>query len=435
MNTVLVFALSKIHSYKKYLIRSIIVGTIISIIVTALSILGHFRLYENIITDYFQSVSYKKAQDVVLLFITDNDYKRVFGGISPLSRRKLADIIKVLVKLKARVIALDIDITEQKSDNKYLADAFQQAVNSGIPIVIIGNLIPLEKSNRQTENLNDCLPYADENTSYTDERFLLFKKVDMGISWQDKLMYGGAMFRMDRDSVFRKAELLYMVESGDKTEKDLAHPVPSFPVTAAAAYSGMDKDALMNSLLTYHKGEIHLKGTYKEIGNIKFEKGGLITPVYIGNYRHFNYSCNLKQLLDDYGYDKPGVLTIFKDKVVIVGGTYDIQDFYITPLGKMSGMEILANITQSILNQQLISHTNFYIALFMEILFSVLISFVFIITTRLKATMLCLITLVPITVAASMVAFYSIYYWLNFIPTIAGVVIHGWFKNIGGHEK
>ena len=434
MNTVLVFALSKVQSYKKYLIRSIIVGTIISIIVTALSILGHFRLYENIVTDYFQSVSYKKAQDVVLLFITDDDYKRVFGGISPLSRRKLADIIKVLVKLKARVIALDIDITEQKSDDKYLADAFQQAVNSEIPIVIIGNLIPLEKSNKQTENLTDCLPYADENTSYIDKGFLLFKKVDMGISWQDKLMYGGAMFRLDRDSVFRKAELLYMVESGDKTEKYL-HPVPSFPVAVAAAYAGMDNDALMNSLLTYHKGEIHLKGTRKEIGNIKFEKRGLVTPVYIGNYHHFNYSCNLKQLLDDYGHDKSGALTIFKDKVVIVGGTYDVKDFYITPLGKMSGMEILANITQSILNQQLISQTNFYIALFLEILFSVLISFVFIITTRLKATMLCLITLVPITVAASIIAFYSIYYWLNFIPTIAGVIIHGWFKNIGGHEK
>ena len=81
-SSILIIILSKAKLYKAYLIKSIIVGTIISIIVTALSILGHFRPYENRITDYFQSSSLQKARDVVLLFITDDDYKQVFRGTS-----------------------------------------------------------------------------------------------------------------------------------------------------------------------------------------------------------------------------------------------------------------------------------------------------------------------------------------------------------------
>ncbi len=68
--------------------------------------LGHFRPYENPVTDVFQQLLSKKPTDIVLLFITEKEYQNGFNSISPLSRERLALIVKVLVKLGAKAIAI-----------------------------------------------------------------------------------------------------------------------------------------------------------------------------------------------------------------------------------------------------------------------------------------------------------------------------------------
>ena len=40
--------------------------------------------------------------------------------------------------------------------------------------------------------------------------FLLFEKVSPGNQWVGKVMYGGVVFRLDPDGIFRQAEALYL---------------------------------------------------------------------------------------------------------------------------------------------------------------------------------------------------------------------------------
>jgi CHASE2 domain-containing sensor protein len=64
-------------------------------------------------------------------------------------------------------------------------------------------------------------------------------------------------------------------------------------------------------------------------------KGGRIIPNFIGNYEHFSREVNLKRLLEEYRFNKVESMTIFRDKIVIIGGTFDKKDFYLTPIGRM----------------------------------------------------------------------------------------------------
>ena len=126
--------------------------------------------------------------------------------------------------------------------------------------------------------------------------------------------------------------------------------------------------------------------------------------------------------------EKSGGVTIFRDKIVFVGGTYDKKDFYLTPVGRISGMEVLANITQSIISGNLITQANFWKAFAIQVILGAIIALIFILTPRFWATLICFLTLVPMVATASILSFSNSYYWVNFIPTVAGVMLHGWVK-------
>ncbi len=424
----------KILTNKRHFTKGFLIGLVISVIVTVMAWLGHYRPYDNVLTDFLQSVTYKKAKDVTLLFITEDEYKRGFKSISPLSRSRLADTIDMLVKLEASVIALDIDISEATLEDQKLLKALENASEENIPIVVTANLTEIKNKYMLNDNSKLERPYSVERLHFTNAGFILFEDASPGNQWVNKVMYGGVDCRMDVDGVFRRADPLYMIK-----ENNSQRPVPSFPVAVSAAYLGMSEKDLEKALSNINKNSIMLstkekydkpstkEENHKEETEIHIGRDGRITPNFIGNYEHFDREVNLTRLFKDYGHGKSGGMTIFKDKVVIVGGSYDEKDFYITPVGRMTGMEILANITQNIINHNLIKHTNFWMAFVIEVLLGALVALAFILVKRFWATVICLLILLPVVVYASILSFGASYYWFDFIPTIAGVFLHGWF--------
>lgn len=426
------FIFARVSFHRKHLFRGILVGFVISVVVTILALLGHFKPYENALTDLLERIAHKKAKDVVLLFITGAEYKQGFHATSPLSRERLAKMIDVLVKLKARVIALDIDISDPTPEDQKLAHSLGLAAAAGIPVVAVGDLKEIdEKPHSEGNPVIKLRPYPVENANYTEDGFMLFEDAIPGSQWIDKVMYGGVDFRLGVDGIFREAEALYIVKKNCLNDKASYRPVPSFPVAVAAAYQGMAQDELFEAMSCIDGHIITLvNGSADDQSEIRIHLGrsGRIVPNFIGNYDYFNRDVDLKGLLEDYGPGKKGAETIFKGKVVIVGGAYDEKDFYTTPLGRMSGMEILANITQNIISGDLITHTNFWKAFVIEVALGTLVALVFVLTSRLWASVICLVTLVPAVAAASLLSFSSSYYWFDFIPTIIGVILHGWVR-------
>ena len=423
------FVFERISQHKGHLLRGILIGFAISIVVTILAFLGHLKPYENPLTDFLQAITYKKAPDVALLFITKKEYKTGFQATSPLSRQRLVEVVDVLIKLKAKVIALDIDISDTTKEDHKLTEAFRSAAKAGIPVVVTANLKAVEAIYTLSDDpFTELRPYPIESDHFTKEGFALFKSATPGGQWEELIMYGGVAFRLDADGIFRHAEAFYMIQ-----DREAHHPIPSFPVAVAAASLGMSQKDLDEAFSHLHDHHITLSGKNNHgqrkitfhIGN-----GGRITPNFIGNFEHFDRAVDLERLLKEYGQGRAQGETIFKDKVVIVGGSYDKKDFYFTPLGRMTGMEIMANMTQSILSNTLITHTNFWKAFVLEVLLGTMVALVFVFTSYIWATILCFVTIIPLVVTASLWSFSVSYYWFDFIPTIAGVMLHGLVSKI-----
>jgi CHASE2 domain-containing sensor protein len=390
--------------------------------------LGHFRPWENQVTTFLQSITQKKGKDVVLLFITEKEYQGGFQSKSPLSRERLAAMVDVLVKLKARVIALDIDLSDPTPGDSKFMKALDGASSAGIPVVGVGNLKPLGSAQNSIPNspINQR-PYASEGLQYGPEGLLLFGEANPGEHWSDKMMYGGVFFRLDNDGVFRQAQALYLI----KTPTSSYDPFPSFPLAVAAAFQGISPKDLQKTLSHKPLSPVLLasqRGANEKEIQFFLDSGGQVTPNFIGNYEYFEREVDLTSLLEEYGSEKPAKETIFNNKIVLVGGVYDKRDFYRTPLGEMSGMEILANITQNLLSGNLISHMNYRKALVIEVVLGVLVGMIFILFSRRRATFICAISLIPTIGLASYWAFSSMHFWFDFLPTIAGVMLHGWIK-------
>jgi CHASE2 domain-containing sensor protein len=196
----------------------------------------------------------------------------------------------------------------------------------------------------------------------------------------------------------------------------------------AAAYQGISQEALTEALLNVRDNKIVLsnkRNDGRDDIDIHLIRGSRVIPNFIGNYEHFDREVNLKRLLEEYRSSKDESETIFKDKIVIIGGTFDKKDFYMTPVGRMSGMEILANITQSIINGSLITPTSFWKAFIMQVILGIAVAFIFILFSRFWATLICLLGLIPGVAVASILSFSSSHYWFDFVPTIAGVMLYG----------
>jgi CHASE2 domain-containing sensor protein len=223
------------------------------------------------------------------------------------------------------------------------------------------------------------------------------------------------------------AEGFYMIKNNNLKYNLPYLPLPSFPVAMVAGYQGMSQETLMEALLNIQDNKIILSSPRRSHGDITIHlvKGGRLIPNFIGNYEYFNREINLQRLLEEYRSNRVEVETIFKDKIVIIGGTYDKTDFHLTPVGRMSGMEILANITQSIISGSLITPTSFWKAFVIQVILGIAVAFIFILFSRLWATLICLLALVPSVVIASLWSFSSSHYWFDFFPTIGGVMIYG----------
>jgi CHASE2 domain-containing sensor protein len=419
----------KLSAYKRYFVRAVLIGLAISVIVTALARIGYFKPYQNPLTNLLHFITQKKAHQIVLLFITEKEYKQGFHGISPLSRARLAELVNVMVKLKAKVIALDIDLSDPSSEDRKLSDAIGRASAAGIPTVVVGNLMAIEDKPHTNEDSNfDLHPYKDERLHMTEDGFLLFEAMSPGSQWMDKVIYGGTLFRLDTDRVFRMGEGFYMIKNKDLKYKLSYLPVPSFPVAVAAAYHGVSQEALMEALLNIHDKKVTLSSTrddHREGIYIHLARGNRVIPNFIGNYEYFDREVNLRGLLEEYRSNQVERQTIFKDKIVIVGGAFDKKDFYMTPVGRMAGMEILANITQSIISGSLLTPTSFWKAFVIQVALGIAVAFIFILFSRFWATLICLLALVPGVAIASLWSFSSSHYWFDFVPTIAGVMIYG----------
>lgn len=408
----------------RYYLISFGVGVGITVVLTLLSHFGYLRPFENKFRDILQHINPTKAHDVAILFITPEEYQEGFSGQSPLSRKRLATVVKALIKHKPRAIAMDLDLSDPTSEDEYFRNTLRLAEENNIPIVIVGKLEP---SSHPPEEVPISSPYGEHQPHTTPEGHLLFKSISPGKQWGELVMFGGTIFRLDPDHVLRKAEAVYIVHKIKDNYTGKPSPVPSLPVAAAAAYLGLSQQELL-SLLREDPRHILLVDKRKVHGHhdikIDIHSDGRITPFFLGNYIYFYREHNLNGLMTA---PAPGN-SIFKDKLVIIGGTYNPNDFFFTPIGRISGVEVMANITQSIINETLVSHLHTVWIILIELSTAMVVSFIFATFYRIWATLISFFAVGGVIFSLSLFLFYFKYHGFDFLLTLLGIALHNWAR-------
>ncbi|MBI4690976.1 MAG: CHAT domain-containing protein [Nitrospirae bacterium] len=71
---------------------------------------------------------------------------------------------------------------------------------------------------------------------------------------------------------------------------------------------------------------------------------------------------------------------------------------------------------------------SFLKAFIIELILGSIVAVIFVLTSPCRASIICFIALIPAIVLASYLAFSTSYYWFDFVPTIAGVMVHGYIS-------
>ena len=390
---------------RKLFFRSILLGTCVSIFVFFLSMTGYLSKWENGVFDFLMFwETEKRSSDIYLIEINGIDYNNLFHSKSPLSRKVLSEMILKLSGAKPKAIGLDISIEDETIEDNYLIDSLKILNKNKIPIVF-----PLSKS---------FIKFAGSPISKVDPS----KVRPLNLQLPSQFIFLGAIdYMQSNDGVIREMSLL----------KDTKHDTwPSFPLALAAAGTGMTWEDLLTEIKSKINNGVKGKPHFNEFRSlVENSRNSPIQKIhFIGDKKSFNtiqFSQIFKMPRESF---QPG--TIFTDKIILIGGSFEeSRDFYMTPKGRLAGVEIIANSIESILRGNPIKSINHILELIFELLVIFVISYFFFRFTPLKASIICFLSIIPLAIIGSALVFSNFSHWLNFIPAGLSVIIHGRISN------
>lgn len=138
----------------------------------------------------------------------------------------------------------------------------------------------------------------------------------------------------------------------------------------------------------------------------------------------------LRKLAQGDGWSDGNLL---KDKIVLIGGTYSAsRDFHVTPVGELSGVELIAYAIQSELDEEIRVPPDKIIVFVVEFLCGV----IFLLCRRFFTAIpwpsleiaAIAISFFLLAGAGSLVVFESLGHWFNFVPTIFAVLLHQMYE-------
>jgi len=317
---------------------------------------------------------------VIVVGINDDDYHSLFGGVSPLDYRKLQNVLAAIAGGHPRVIGIDLDTSWE---------GFQKI------------RVPKEWPS---------LVWGQDATQVGRE----LRPIPI-LGGQDKQVLrpsdgkGLAGLPEDSDGVIRRYRREIVVNDG---------VVKSFPwaVIGVGCSSGSQEccraitektETSATSLLLNFSGE------------------------------RFNFSpVSARHVLMVSGEPAWGQNGIFKDKIVLVGGLYhEARDTHATPIGQMSGVQLMAQVIESELRHGGIQPFREYAALGLDLLLGTAVVFLHSFFRLRTALILNLLAIPVLSLVGSYVAFSSLSRWFNFVPVVIGVLIHELYDNAREYQR
>lgn len=379
-------------------LRAMLIGLLVSVAVTALSRTGILAGWETRAVDAFLFLRERVPAPEIVLVVIDDDAFAALGQRQPLPRGYLADLADLLLRSGARVVAFDLVVTtpsQPEDDQALVATARRWAAERPGALVFASLAVP-EAGTRAYTLLP---PFSPELTA----------------------LLGFANAPVGADGVVRRFTPALTASGGGR--------IPALSLAALAGSTGLGAGELV-ARLGAARATIPLPvrdehGRLARAETSLAQLGGIPWRIdYTGPPGAFTSFPSEPLVALARSGTTPDADNPFRDRIVLVGATFlESRDSFPTPTGLMSGVEIQANMVNTLLARRTLLPPPWYLNL--ALLTAVCVS-ISLLSLWLRPAWLALVALglVAALVAASYEAYTRGGYWLDFLAPLLGTLAY-----------
>ena len=379
-------------------LRAMLIGLLVSVAVTALSRTGILAGWETRAVDAFLFLRERVPAPEIVLVVIDDDAFAALGQRQPLPRRYLADLADFLLRSGARVVAFDLVVTtpsQPEDDQALVATARRWAAERPGALVFASLAVPEAGTHAYTL----LPPFSPELTA----------------------LLGFANAPVGADGVVRRFTPALTASGGGR--------IPALSLAALAGSTGLGAGELVARLgaaratipLPVRDEHGRLARTETSLAQL----GGIPWRIdYTGPPGAFTSFPSEPLVALARSGTTPDADNPFRDRIVLVGATFlESRDSFPTPTGLMSGVEIQANMVNTLLARRTLLPPPWYLNL--ALLTAVCVS-ISLLSLWLRPAWLALVALglVAALVAASYEAYTRGGYWLDFLAPLLGTLAY-----------
>jgi CHASE2 domain-containing sensor protein len=317
---------------------------------------------------------------VVVIGITEDDYKNLFSETSPLDYKRLNEIIYALAIARPQVIGVDLDTA---------SDEFRHlSIPEDSPPIVWG------------QDLDRNSVPARPLPVLGGDQIRLLRSLDAT---------GVALMPEDTDGVIRRYH------------PQLTFRGDTFKSFALAVVEACSRRLNRNcSKIETSQNDAPQKGFLLNFSGDRFN----FTPLSVSH---------VLAIANKPGWKEKSPLT---GKIVLLGGFYQAgRDTHITPVGEMTGVQIMAQAVETELSGGGIRPLHELNAFGLDILVGILLVVLHRLFSLRLALLLNLAAIPILSLVASYVVFSSFSRWLNFAPLVVGVLIHELYHQARDYER
>jgi adenylate cyclase len=388
---------------KKRLRRSLILALSGTLVVSLASYAGYFERLEAWALDIlFRLRGQVQAPEIVLVQINEDAFRKLKER-QPLSRAYVAGLVDIVSRAGAKVIGVDIElkIPTDPSEDKLLVDAIEKTKENGN-----SKVVPIYALSAETEKV--------EQASASPPIFF----------WQSlKTVAGFGNAVIDAGGMVREVPLAAKTKNG---------VVPSFAISVLARHAGYDAPTLHRAMNASGRVELMLPELDRYHGKLlpnprqfSFRLDDPWKINYAGARGSFETIPSEPLFQVASKETMPAGDNPFRGKIVLIGATFpESRDFYATPYGMMSGVEIHANIINTLLTRSQIRPVHRLLGGFIMLLVAVLTGVLVTLFPPAVVTYSSLIVIPVVLIPLSYLAFAILGLWVDFISPLL-VVLFG----------
>ena len=377
-------------NWKRRWWNHLVEGTRAVIVITGFIVIlqtqGCFNGFENATLDWWLRLKIpRQTSNVIIVEITNDNFKHLFKSNSPLDPEVLHQIISGIVSGQPRVVGVDLDTSTALLKASYA----RLRPASAKPPIIWARDAYLSKISQKKKPTFVPLPILGGN------------------QFEPPLFSGLALLPRDSDGVVRRYNrTLYISPDGNRGEANAY--MDTFPWAVVKAGHPEHKD----------NGELGKPYFLNFLGN---------------RYNIPRLSASdVLQAGQSEGWKQRGPL---RDKIVLLGGTYRVaRDEYVTPLGPMAGVELMAQVIETELTGGF-DKVKWYWKILADLLLGyIMVSYYALFKPR-TAFYCSLISLPLLAIVGSYAIFSALGYWASYVALLVAIWIHQLYEDSKMYRK